>query len=251
MKKHLVILGAGYCGLLTAVILEEKTKTFDDVEIVLVDRNDYHQFLHLAYEIVTDAKKVSDITIPLTELLKKRKIRFFQATVHEIDFTNKVVRTDKGDLSYYELVVALGSEPNYYHIKGAEEHSLCISSVEAAAQIRDKLKKVLAQEKDAKIVVGGGGFTGVEVAGEILDELKCRVTIIEGSKTLLPSWNIPEFSRRVAEVLTEMGAEFIFGKLIVEVKPDTIFLMMVAELVFLFSFGLVEFKVLQWPVGAG
>jgi len=207
---------------LTAVRLEEKTKHLDDVEIVLVDRNDYHQYLHLAYEIVTDAKKVSDLTVPLTELLEKRKIRFFQATVHEIELTNKVVRTDKGDLPYSELVVALGSEPNFYHIRGAEEHSLCINSVEAAAQIRDRLKKVLAQGKDAKIVVGGGGFTGVEVAGEILDELKCHVIIIEGSETLLPSWGIPEFSRKTADVLTGMGAEFIFGKLIVEVKPDTI-----------------------------
>lgn len=222
MKKQLVILGAGYGGLLTAVELEEKTRRLEDVEIVLVERNDYHQYLHLAYEIVTNAKKISDITLPLTELLQKRKIRFFQATVREIDLTNKVVRTDKGDLPYYEIVVALGSEPNYGHIMGAEEHSFCVSSVEAAAHTRDELKKVLAQEKNAKIVVGGGGFTGVELAGEIVDELRCCVTIIEGSKNLLPSWGIPEFSRKVADVLTEMGAEIILGKLIVEVKPDTV-----------------------------
>jgi len=221
LKKQLVILGAGYGGLLTAVELEEKTRHLEDVEIVLVDRNDYHQYLHLAYEIVTGAKKVTDITIPLTELLEDREIRFFQATILEIDLPNKMVKTNKGDLSYYELVVALGSEPNYYEVKGAEEHSLCVCSVEAAAQIRDRLKEVLAKEKDARIVVGGGGFTGVEVAGEILDELKCHVTIIEGSKTLLPSWDIPEFSRKVSDVLTEMGAEFIFGKFIVEVRPDT------------------------------
>ncbi len=224
MKKRLVILGAGYGGLLTAVELEEKIKPSDDIEIVLVDKNDYHQYLHLAYEIITDAKKASDITVPLNELLEKRKIQFFQATVHEIDFTNKVIKTNNGDLPYYKLVVALGSEPNYYHIKGAEEQSFCVSSVEAAAQIRDKLKKALAQDKDATIVVGGGGFTGAEVAGEILDELKCHVTIIEGSKSLLPSWDMPEFSRKVTALLTEMGAEIIFGKYIVEVKADTIVL---------------------------
>jgi len=224
LKKPLIILGAGYGGLLTAVKLEEKARHLEDVEIVLVDRNDYHQYLHLAYEIVTDVKKVSDITIPFAELLEKRKIRFFQGCVREIDFVNKVVRTDNGDLSYCELVIALGSEPNYCHIKGAEEHSFCVSSVEAAAQIRDNLKKITARQKDPKIVVGGGGFTGVELAGEIADELKCCVTIIEGSKTLLPSWDIPEFSRKVADVLTEMGAKLVFGKCIAEVKSDAVVL---------------------------
>lgn len=224
MKKQLVILGAGYSGLLTSVELEKKIKHLEDVEIVLVDRNGYHQYLHLVYEIVTNVKKVSDITISLTELLEKRKIRFFQTTVREIDLDNKVVRTDKGDLFYHELVIALGSEPNYYHIKGAEKYSFCVSSVEAATRIRDKLKKVLTQTEDPQIVVGGGGFTGIEVAGEILDELQCCVTIIEGCNTLLPTWDTPEFSKKVTDVLTEMGAKFILDKFIVEVKPNTIVL---------------------------
>ncbi len=93
MKKSLVVLGTGYGGLLTAVKLEEKTKPLKDVEVVLVDRNDYHQYLHLAYEIITDVKKPSDLTIPLTGLLQKRKIRFFQTNVLEIDPANKVVKT--------------------------------------------------------------------------------------------------------------------------------------------------------------
>jgi NADH dehydrogenase len=224
MKKSLVVLGAGYGGLTTAVKLEENTKDLEDVEIVLVDHNDYHQFLHLAYEIVTNVKKVSDLTIPMTELLEKRKIRFFQATVQEIDLVNKVIRTDKGDLPYYEIVIALGSEPNYFHTQGAKENSFSVNSVEAAARIRDELKKAFMQDKDAKIVVGGGGFTGVELAGEIADEFRCCVTIIEGSNTLLQSWDIPEFSTKVAEVLTKMGANLVLGRRIAEIKPGVVVL---------------------------
>jgi NADH dehydrogenase len=222
LKKALVILGAGYSGLLTVIELEEKTRHLEDVEIVLIDRNDYHQYLHMSYEIVTGSKKVSDLTIPISELLEKRKIRFVQAAVREIDLSKKALRTDKGDLPYDELVVALGSEPNFYHIKGAEENSFCVYSVEAAAQIRDKLKEVLAKETNPRIVVGGGGFTGVELAGEIADEFKCCVTIVESAKTLLPTWGIPEFSIKVADVLAKMGTDFIFGKSIVEVKPGVI-----------------------------
>jgi NADH dehydrogenase len=224
MKKTLLILGAGYSGLMTAIKLEENLKHSDDVEVVLVDRNDYHQYLHLAYEIATGVKKISDITVPMTELLRKRQIRFVQATVNEIDLAGKTVRTDKGDIPYYELVIALGSEPNYFHIKGAEELSMSISSVEDARTVRNRLKKLFTHEKEPKIVVGGGGFTGVELAGEIADEFKCCVTIIEASDTLLRSWDIPMFSQKVAQVLTEMGTELVFHKLITEIRPDAVVL---------------------------
>jgi len=222
--RQLVVLGAGYGGLMTALKLEERVKHLRDVEVVLVDRNSYHQYLHLSYEIVTGVKKVSDFTVPLSELLAEKKIRFIQATVKGINLANKVVKTSNGDLPYFELAVALGSEPNYFNIKGAEANSFCACSVEAAAHIRDRLNQVLAQKKDARVVVGGGGFTGVELAGEIVDEFKCCVTIIEGTKTLLLSLGIPEFSRKVADVLTEMGADFLFGRFIVEVKPNVIVL---------------------------
>jgi NADH dehydrogenase len=222
MKKTVVILGAGYGGLMTALKLEAKSKGRDDLEIVLVDKDSYHQFVHLAFEIVTDVKKVADLTLPLTELLAHRKIRFVQATVKKIDAKNKVVKTDKGELPYYELVIALGNEPNFYGIKGADKFSLLFNSVESAAKIRDELKKVIAQNKSFNIVIGGGGFTGVELAGEILDEHNCCVTIIEGTDSLLPSWNNPEFSKKVASVLKEMGAKLLFGKCIVEVQPRSI-----------------------------
>ena len=153
--KRLVVLGAGYGGLMTALKLEERVRRLSDVEVVLVDGNDYHQYLHLSYEIVTGVKKVSDLTVPLSELLAERKIRFVQGTVERIDLANRTVKTSEEDLPYSELVIALGSEPNYYSVKGAEENSFSVSSVETAAQIGFKLKQVLTQGKDARIVVGG------------------------------------------------------------------------------------------------
>jgi NADH dehydrogenase len=219
-----VILGGGYGGLLTAVRLEEETRRLSDVEIVLADRNDYHQYLHLAYEIVTGIKKVSDLTLPMTELLAKRKITFFQGEVETIDFANGTVKTDRGNLSYNELVIALGSEPDYYRIKGAEENSFRLSSVGAAVQISNELRRIMSEEKDPNIVIGGGGFTGVELAGEILDEFRCCITLVEASEVLLPSWSIPAFSARVTDILTEMGAKLIFNKQVTEVKQDAVVL---------------------------
>ncbi len=217
--QQIVVLGAGYGGLMTALQLEENTRNLQDVNVILVDRNDFHQYLHLSYEIVTGVKKAEDVVIPLSELLEKRKIQFHQATVERIDLSQKTVHTDKGDLPYSELVIALGSEPNFYNIKGAE-NAFCVCSIESAVRIRDELKKLRAQEKDINVIVGGGGFTGVELAGEIADELKCCVTLIEGASMLLPNWGIPEFSGKVAKVLEDMGAKMVFNKSVVEIKSD-------------------------------
>ncbi len=224
MKNKVVILGAGYGGLMTAVKLEAKTRNLNDLEIVLIDKNPYHQYVHLSYEIVTDVKKVSDLTLPLAEVLAKRKIHFLQATVNGIDLHDKIVKTDKGEVSYNELVIALGNEPNFYGIKGAQEYSLSLNSVESAARIRNKISEIFSKDQHSPIIVGGGGFTGVELVGEILDEYKCCVTIVEGSDKLLSSWDIPEFSKKVATFLTDMGANLLLKKVIVEVKPDSIVL---------------------------
>ena len=221
--QQIVVLGAGYGGLMTALQLEEKVRHLQDVNVILVDRNDFHQYLHLSYEIVTGVKKAADIVIPLSELLEKRKIQFHQATVERIDLASKTVQTNKGDLSYSELVIALGSEPNFFNIKGGE-HAFCVCSIESAVRIKDELKKLWAQDKNAKVIVGGGGFTGVELAGEIADELKYHVTIVEGTSMLLPSWGIPEFSSKVAMGLEDMGAKMVFNKFIVEIKPNAIVL---------------------------
>jgi NADH dehydrogenase len=132
------------------------------------------------------------------------------------------VKTDKSSLQYDELVIALGSEPNFYGIKGAQENSLSFNSVESAAKIRDLLKNLFQKNRTPNIVIGGGGFTGVELAGEIADEYKCCVTIVEAANSLIPSWQKPKFSQKVSEVLLEMGAKMVLGKLIVEVTPSEI-----------------------------
>lgn len=221
--QQIIVLGAGYGGLMTALQLEEKVRHLQDVNVILVDRNDFHQYLHLSYEIVTGVKKAEDIIISLSELLEKRKIQFHQATVERIDLASKTVQTNKGDLSYSELVIALGSETNFFNIKGAE-HAFCVSSIESAVRIKDKLKKLWAQDQNIKVLVGGGGFTGVELAGEIADELKCCVTIVEGTNMLLPTWGIPEFSSKVAMVLEDMGAKIVLNKSVVEIKPNAVVL---------------------------
>ncbi len=221
--QQIIVLGAGYGGLMTALQLEEKVRNLKDVNIILVDRNNFHQYIHLSYEIVTGVKKADDFIVPLNELLEKRKIQFLQATVEGIDLAHKIVQISGGDLWYTKLVIALGSEPTFFNIKGVE-NAYCVCSVESAVKIKDKLKDLGGPDQNVKVIVGGGGFTGIELAGEIADELKCCVTIIEGSNMLLPSWGIPEFSSKVTKVLEDMGAKIELNKLISEIKPNAVVL---------------------------
>ncbi|NIQ06038.1 MAG: FAD-dependent oxidoreductase [Candidatus Korarchaeota archaeon] len=207
---------------MTALKLEKRARSLEDVRIVLIDRNNYHQYLHLSYQIITAVRQVSDLTIPISRLLQGKKIDFFQATVQEIDLSQKVVKTDRGDLPYDQLAIALGSEPNYYNIKGAEENSFSLSSIGTAVQIRDALRKTPEQGEEVDIVVGGGGFTGVELAGEIVEKSRCCVTIVEAAKTLLPSWESPRLSGKVLNTLTKMGLRIVLGRSIEEVKPNSI-----------------------------
>ncbi len=215
--NQILILGAGYAGLMTGLKLEQKTHNQKNTKITLIDRNDYHQYLHLSYEIVTGVKKTTDITIPIQELIEKRNIKFHQAEIQYINLKNKTIQTEKGNHPYTHLVIALGSEPNFFNIKG-HQNAYCVCSVQAAENIKNQLKK----EPNPKIVIGGGGFTGVELAGEIADEFKCCVTIIEATNTLLPTWENPEFSKKATKTLTDMGAQFIFNKCITEIKPNQV-----------------------------
>ena len=221
--QQIIVLGAGYGGLMTALQLEEKVRNLKDVNIILVDRNDFHQYIHLSYEIVTGVKKADDFIVPISELLEKRKIQFLKATVEGIDLAHKTVRIGGGDLWYSKLVIALGSEPTFFNIKGAE-NAYCVCSVESAVRIRDKLKELGGPDQNVNVIVGGGGFTGVELAGEIADELKCCVTIIEGANMLLPAWGFPEFSIKVTKVLEDMGAKIVLNKRISEIKPNAVVL---------------------------
>jgi NADH dehydrogenase len=238
--RQIVILGVGYGGLMTALKFEEKTRNIEDINILLVDKNDFHQYIHLSYEIVTGVKKSSDVTIPISELLQKKRIQFYQAEVKLIDLAGKTVQTSKGNLPYSELVIALGSEPTFFSIKGAAENSYCVCSVESAEMLKDKIQKDRVQNPNLKIVVGGGGFTGVELAGEIADELQCCVTVIEASGMLLPTWSNSEFSAKVASVLSAMGTEFVFNKSVVEVKP---------KVAILNDGSQVEYSIFIWTAG--
>ncbi len=168
----IVILGAGVAGLKIALSLDKKLNPMNG-EIILIDKNDYHQYLYHLQKVCNKHYDEAEIKIPLSRLLKKSKIKFVKTTVRSIDLMDRRIHTDGGSIRFGILVIALGSDVNFFGVELAEKNSLILDSYSNAKRIRGKIIDLFEDFKKTgmlpKIVIGGAGMTGVELAGEIAD----------------------------------------------------------------------------------
>jgi NADH dehydrogenase len=222
--ERIVILGAGVAGLRVAQRLGRRLKP-SEAHIILVDENDYHQYLYRIHEVCNLEYEEKDIIIPLSRILDKR-VDLIQASVQDIDIERKIVISDNGAIPYDIGVIALGSHVTYFGIEGLEENSMTLNSFEAAKNIRDRIlelfEKASATGKPPEILIGGGGFTGVELAGELSDciYILCErndleysgtsVSIVEALPTILSGWNEKQVLL-AQKVLRERGVELILS----------------------------------------
>jgi len=242
-KKQIVILGAGYGGLRTALNLEQLLKNEVDWRILLIDRNDYHQLKTEIHEVAAGRTKPQTATIPLARLMKNKRIDFLQAEATNIDFSQHAVTTGKGKVKYDKLVIALGSETEFYGIPGMSKNSFTLSSVEDAIRIKAHIHDVFAQAKkeidEAKrramltIVVGGGGFTGVELATELIDYMaklckqfeitqnETQLIVVEAGDTVLPGFDL-ELIRRAQQVIKSNGIKLLLKTPCISVEGNVV-----------------------------
>jgi NADH dehydrogenase len=153
-------------------------------------------------------------------------VGFRQFSVQNIDTEKKIVTSDKGDIPYDLCVIALGSHVTYFGIEGLEENSMILNSFEAAKSIRGRIHELLEKAsktgKPPEIMIGGGGFTGVELAGELSDciPILCErhnleysgicVSIVEALPTILSGWNEKQILL-AQKVLRERGVELFLN----------------------------------------
>lgn len=231
-KQKVIILGAGVAGIRVAKDLPKLIKK-SGIDIVLIDHNDYHQYLYRIHEVCNLEYKQKKITVSITRLIDNNRVLFKKNIVKDIDNNRKIVVTETGDESYDILIIALGSHPAYFNIEGIRENSLTLGSYQEAQVIRDRINTLLKKSeiigKAPQIIIGGAGFTGVELAGELTDSLpiwyqehkiqrpKKLITVVEALSTILPGWN-KELTQRGQEVLEHRGVEFFFNDPIVKVS---------------------------------
>ncbi|MGG1634505.1 NAD(P)/FAD-dependent oxidoreductase [Paenibacillus sp. FSL K6-3182] len=239
MSKQILILGGGYGGLLTA-LTARKHLTAAEASITIVNRFPTHQIITELHRLAGDTIAEQAVALPLSKLLGDKQVNIIVDSVKEIKPNEKQVVLESGQVQKYDtLVVALGSETNYFGIPGLEENSLVLKSVADANKIRkhveDRLDayKKSGNKADATIVVGGGGLTGVELVGEFADRLPevCRskgidfndisLYCVEAGPAVLPIFPKVLIDRAVTS-LEKRGVNFITSVAITEATKSSV-----------------------------
>ena len=245
-KKKIVILGAGFGGLKAVRILSKKIRDLNlegKYEVILIDRNNYHTYYPTLYEIATTSKNLANqldlkkiVTIPLTDIFENNPITLIQDKIAELDLIDGDIHSENGEKYGFDyLVLALGTEVNYFDISGLRENSLSLKSFLDAIQIRNSIWNLIEgapKEKQVNIVIGGAGSTGVELAGELkswlcqLSEEKttlCKINLrlVQATPTILPGFH-HQIIEKVTKRLNSIGVEILTGEGVTKVSKNAI-----------------------------
>lgn len=242
-ERNIVIVGAGFGGVTAALKLAKKIKKFPGYGLILIDGHEYQTYTPALYEIAsvpreyaTDTALRSSIAIPVANIIKNKAVIFIKDRVAGLNLPEKkVVLENSGAISYEYLVLALGSETNYFDIPGLREHSFPLKTLRDAARIRNGVEDLIIKKDGVKIVVGGAGATGVELVAEFVNFVcALRETVarkkacdthfllVEAAPEILPGfaeWIIRKAKRRLAN----LGVKIKTGAMITAVNERELF----------------------------
>lgn len=241
-RLRVIIVGGGFGGLACARALDGQP-----VDVLLIDRDNYHLFTPLLYQVATGLLNPSDIAYPLRKVFRRSaNVRVRQAVVSDIDLSRKVVRLrDATELPYDRLVLASGSTNNYFGNPTLAQHAVGMKQLSEAMRLRNHVLSCLeiaARASDAStrrasltFVVAGGGPTGVEYAGALAELLRlvlgqdypevslseARIVLVEGSDRLLGQFpaRLGEYAK---DILQRRGIEVKLSTLVEEARPDSV-----------------------------
>jgi NADH dehydrogenase len=233
-KTRILILGAGFGGLATALNLDRYLDPGQDVSVLLIDRNNYSLFHPLLWTVASGRTSPGSIVVPIRTFQRGRSFHLLHAEILQIDLENKIVHTSAGPRPYDYLVLGLGSMTAFPDLPGLKEHALPFHSPAHAMELRNHLIDAVEAahqcEDDAErrawltFVVGGGGDTGVELAATIREYLvdglfrrypwlvdaPVRIVLIGRADRLVPM-STPATSKAVQRVLEKEGIEVLTG----------------------------------------
>lgn len=237
--RHVVVLGAGFGGLSAVKHLARDRS----VHVTLIDRNNYHLFQPLLYQVATAGLEAPQIAWPIRAILRRYpRVRFWMGNVDSVDPLDKRVWVDGKAISYDYLVVSVGSTSHDYGIPGVRENAIPLKSLGDAMRIRDRVLSAVEEAVRTAdparrralltFVVVGGGPTGVELAGA-LAELKrhvlardypevaseeIRIVLVEATDRLL-GYLSPSLSAYTRRTLEQMGVAVMTSRAVSEVTP--------------------------------
>ena len=240
-KKRVVIVGGGLGGLRLAEALYGS-----GMQVVLIDKNNFHQFPPLIYQIASAGIDPSSISFPFRQIFRKRKDFYFRmAEARMVDSEKKILQTSIGKIDYDYLVLAAGATTNFFGNKNIEEWAIPMKTVPEAMGLRNALlsnfERALTCATDEErqellnVVIVGGGATGVEIAGALaemrryvipydypdMDSSLMHIYLIEAGDRLLAGLS-QESSQKAYEFLNSMGVDIQFGKMVTDYRDHKV-----------------------------
>jgi NADH dehydrogenase len=237
--KRVVIVGMGFGGLSAARALAGK-----DVELVLVDRQNFHLFTPLLYQVATGSQEQESIVYPLRDIIRDwPNTKFRLAEVRTIDFGDRSLHTNQGTINYDDLILAPGSVPTFMGLDSVEEHAFVLNYLSDGVTLRNHILQSFEralEEKDPEerralltFVIVGGGPTGVEFAGALAELVKLelrrdyaelsrddvRIILIEALDTLLAPFPRP-LGAYASGRLERMGVDVRLNTRVTGASPD-------------------------------
>jgi len=240
-RPHVLILGAGFAGLGAAEKLKKAA-----VDVTLIDKNNYHTFQPLLYQVATNLLDVDIVGSPIRDaVLKQDNLAFHQASISRIDLRNRIaVCAEMEPLSYDYLVIALGAKVNFFGVKGASEYAFPLYTLADATRLKKQiLTRFEIADKDPSqidngalnFVIVGGGPTGVEISGALASFInhdlindypdlavdRSRIILVDGGTELLRMFkdNSQVYTKNKLE---EIGVEVMLGQRVNEITSASV-----------------------------
>lgn len=238
---RIVIVGCGFAGL--KLVKKINTKHY---QIVLIDKNNYHTFQPLMYQVASSGLEPDSIVYPIRKVFKgKKNFHFRMAEVQNVDTTGKRIVTSIGDVDYDYLVVATGATTNFFGLENIEKYGFTMKSLRESLDLRSiviqnfekalTLSRIEDRQKYMNFVIVGGGATGVELAGALaelkknilqkdypdLDLNQMQIHIVEASNRILSNMS-DNASKKSYKFLKELGINVWLDTIVKDYDGDIV-----------------------------
>jgi len=240
-RSRVLVLGGGFAGIGAARNLKDA-----DVDVIVVDKHDYHTFQPLLYQVATDLLETSSVGHPLRDLFHEQpNARVHKTAVTAIDLGKREVQlADMAPLAYDYLVLGLGAEVNFFGVEGAAEHAFPLYTLADAVRLKEHvLERWEAADKDetlvedgaVNVVVVGGGPTGVESAGAVAElyrslfakdypdipQEKARIVLVEAGPEIFSMFKT-KLRTYAEKALEKRGVEVMVGEIVESISPTRV-----------------------------
>ena len=240
-RPRVLVLGGGFAGIGAAQKLHKS-----DLDVVVVDKNDYHTFQPLLYQVATSLLEQSAVGHPVRDLFHDQdNVRIHKDSVTAIDLDTRTVEfAEMQPAAYDYLVLGLGAEVNFFGVEGAAEHAFPLYTLPDAARLKNQVLRMweaadknpdLIEDGALNIVVVGGGPTGVETAGALAElynglfrkdypdiaEDASRILLVEASPEIFSMFK-PDLRTYAVDALTKRGVEVMTGDVVESISPSRV-----------------------------